>query len=190
MEHEVTERLNVTGRVQGVGFRPSVCRMAKELKLTGTVQNIGGEVEIYITGTKEKIDDFLCGLKQMKRPALVERVKREERPLTTFSSFTSIPSRESENKILAPADISVCPVCLKELKMQGDRRYHYPYTSCTACGPRYTVLKKLPYDRENTAFDAYPLCDKCHEEYRNMNNRRCHGETIACHDCGPRLLAP
>lgn len=189
MKHEVTERLSVAGRVQGVGFRPSVCRMAKELKLTGTVQNLGGEVEIYITGTREKIDAFLCGLKQMERPALVECVKREERPLTPFSAFTSIPSRESENKILAPADISVCSACLKEMKTQGNRRCHYPYISCTACGPRYTVLKKLPYDRENTAFDAYPLCDKCYEEYRDMNNRRCHGETIACHDCGPRLLA-
>lgn len=98
MEHEVTERLSVAGRVQGVGFRPSVCRMAKELKLTGTVQNLGGEVEIYITGAREKIDTFLCGLKQMERPALVECVKREERPLTPFSAFTSIPSRESENK--------------------------------------------------------------------------------------------
>ena len=189
MEHEVTERLSVAGRVQGVGFRPSVCRMAKELKLTGTVQNLGGEVEIYITGAREKIDTFLCGLKQMERPALVECVKREERPLTPFSAFTSIPSRESENKMFAPADISVCSACLKEMKTQGNRRCHYPYISCTACGPRYTVLKKLPYDRENTAFDAYPLCDQCYEEYRDMNNRRCHGETIACHDCGPRLLA-
>lgn len=113
MEHEVTERLNVTGRVQGVGFRPSVCRMAKELKLTGTVQNIGGEVEIYITGTKEKIDDFLCGLKQMKRPALVECVKREERPLTPFSSFTSIPSRKAKIKSLHLPIFPSVPSALK-----------------------------------------------------------------------------
>ena len=94
MEHEVTERLSVAGRVQGVGFRPSVCRMAKELKLTGTVQNLGGEVEIYITGAREKIDTFLCGLKQMERPALVECVKREERPLTPCLLYTSPSPRD------------------------------------------------------------------------------------------------
>lgn len=114
MEHEVTERLSVAGRVQGVGFRPSVCRMAKELKLTGTVQNLGGEVEIYITGTREKIDAFLCGLKQMERPALVECVKREERPLTPFSILLPFPAGKAKIKCLHLPIFPSVPPALKK----------------------------------------------------------------------------
>lgn len=186
---EVTERITVTGRVQGVGFRPSVCRLAKRLNLKGTVQNLGGEVDIFITGTKENIDDFVYGLERIELPAVVERIVRKKTQRTPFSDFISIPSKEKENQRLAPADIATCSACLAEIQNRKNRRYHYPYTSCTACGPRYTVMKKLPYDRRNTSFDRYSLCENCKEEYGDLEDRRCHGETIACRDCGPQLMA-
>ncbi len=188
MERRVTERISVTGRVQGVGFRPSVCRLAREKGLAGTVQNLGGEVEIFVTGRKDTIDSFVDGLRSIERPAMIETLERAEMPYRGFSAFLSIPSRERENHFLVPADMAVCHQCMKEMKSSADRRHHYPYISCTACGPRYTVIKKLPYDRENTSFDVYPFCEDCKSEYTEPADRRCHGETISCHACGPQLL--
>ncbi len=150
MEHQVTVEITVYGKVQGVGFRPLVCRLAKENKLTGFVRNAGTHVEIMATGVAEHIEKLCDSLRNAALPVIVERFVCRIVPLQEFATFTSVLSTESKEVKLVSADIGICENCLRELKEKGNRRQGYSYISCAQCGPRYTIIRKLPYDRANT----------------------------------------
>ena len=187
MKHCITVVITVYGKVQGVGFRPLVCRLAKDNKLTGYVRNAGTHVEIMATGVAEHIEKLCDSLRNAALPVKVERIVCRQVPLQEFATFTSVLSTESKEVKLVSADIGICENCLRELKEKGNRRQGYSYISCAQCGPRYTIIRKLPYDRANTTMDQFALCDDCAEEYGDMQNRRGHGETISCYRCGPQL---
>ena len=187
MKQNVTVVITVYGKVQGVGFRPLVCRLAKGNKLTGYVRNAGTHVEIMATGVVEHIEKLCDSLRNAVLPVKVERIVCRQVPLQEFATFTSVLSTESKEVKLVSADIGICENCLRELKENGNRREGYSYISCAQCGPRYTIIRKLPYDRVNTTMDRFMLCDECANEYADMQNRRGHGETISCYHCGPQL---
>ena len=187
MKQNVTVVITVYGKVQGVGFRPLVCRLAKGNKLTGYVRNAGTHVEIMATGVAEHIEKLCDSLRNAALPVKVERFVCRQVQLQEFATFTSVLSTESKEVKFVSADIGICENCLRELKENGNRREGYSYISCAQCGPRYTIIRKLPYDRVNTTMDQFALCDDCAEEYGDMQNRRGHGETISCYHCGPQL---
>lgn len=182
-----TWKITVSGRVQGVGFRPFVCRVAESLSITGTVMNLGGIVEIKAQGSRKALLSFVQKIKEISLPAQVETLEWEEIECTPYQGFHSIPSDGRPVEPIFPADIAICEECRKELIQPGSRYHGYPYTSCTACGPRYTIIEKLPYDREHTTMKDMPLCLDCEKAYQDLNDRRCHGETISCSRCGPQL---
>ena len=187
MTRQLTAEISVYGKVQGVGFRPLVCRLTKENALTGSVRNAGTHVEILVTGEPEQIEKLCESLRNAALPVHVENLVLREVPLKEFATFTSVPSTESKEVKLVSADIGICSHCLQELKEKGNRRQGYSYISCAQCGPRYTIIRKLPYDRVNTTMDQFALCDDCAKEYADMQNHRGHGETISCYHCGPQL---
>ncbi|WP_423792125.1 carbamoyltransferase HypF [Methanocaldococcus indicus] len=177
----------VKGIVQGVGFRPFIYRLAKKLNLKGYVKNLGNVVEIHLEG--ENIDKFLSLLKKEKPPlAKIEYIEVEKTTPKNFKDFEIIKSSDYSDLGIIPADISICEECLKEIfDKNNKRRYLYPFNSCVDCGPRFTIIYDLPYDRENTSMRDFPLCSECLEEYNNPEDRRFHGETISCKNCGPSL---
>jgi hydrogenase maturation protein HypF len=179
--------IRVRGVVQGVGFRPFVYRLACVHTLTGWVLNAEEGVEIHLEGPEQGLDAFVRELKT-KPPSAATIAQIEVAPTNVagFREFTIRESRKQQRPTvrLSP-DLPVCDDCLRELFDPGDRRYHYPYINCTNCGPRYTVVTALPYDRPNTTMRAWPLDAYCAEEYRNPGNRRFHAQPVACPDCGP-----
>lgn len=185
--------LIIYGRVQGVGFRPSVCRLAQELHLTGSVRNLGNGVEILVRGEAENLQTFVDALEHLERPVFVERIDKlsfdENRIPHDFGNGFHVESSDVkiQGQTLVPADLAICPQCVAELQDIKNYRYHYPYISCANCGPRYSIIRKLPYDRETTTMDEFPMCEHCNGEYEDMSNRRGRAETISCNDCGPRL---
>ena len=187
MKQNVTVAIIVYGKVQGVGFRPLVCRLAKDNKLTGFVRNAGTHVEIIATGFPDDIQQLCESLYKAELPVRVEKLLCETVLHQQFENFISVASTESDEVKAVSADIGICGNCLRELKEKGNRRQGYSYISCAQCGPRYTIIRKLPYDRANTTMDQFALCDDCAEEYGDMQNRRGHGETISCYHCGPQL---
>lgn len=190
MAAKQSERIKLWGIVQGVGFRPYVAKTAAAFGMKGQVLNIGGLVEITVTDTPERISAFLCALIENKPgPSEIVHVKREEIPLHDFDSFTIIKSDEGGNEAaMIPADLAICPNCLEELYSEDNPRYQHPFISCMVCGPRYTIIDRIPYDRCNTSMADFPMCDFCENEYTDINDRRYHAQTISCHDCGPSLL--
>ncbi len=187
MNHNVTVAITVYGKVQGVGFRPLVCRLAKENELTGFVRNAGTHVEITATGLPDDIQQLCDSLVKAELPVRVEKLLCETVSHQPFDQFISVESTESDEVKAVSADIGICENCLRELKENGNRRQGYSYISCAQCGPRYTIIRKLPYDRANTTMDRFTLCDECANEYADMQDRRGHGETISCYHCGPQL---
>lgn len=185
----MTSSISVFGVVQGVGFRPFVARLADELGVSGTVMNNGGIVEITADASKQAMDQFIHRLKT-RQPAGAEvtRILTAPAPSQSFSGFQIVESAlTSQETPLIPSDLPICTDCLKELSTPSDRRYRYPFISCVACGPRYSILNSLPYDRCNLTMDSFPMCDACAEEYTGDDRRR-HAQTISCHDCGPQLI--
>ncbi len=187
MKQNVTVVITVYGKVQGVGFRPLVCRLAKENHLTGFVRNAGTHVEITATGLPDDIQQLCDSLVKAELPVRVDKLLCEVVLHQPFDKFISVESTESDEVKSVSEDIGICENCLRELKENGNRRQGYSYISCTQCGPRYTIIRKLPYDRANTTMDRFTLCDGCAKEYADMQNRRGHGETISCYHCGPQL---
>jgi hydrogenase maturation protein HypF len=188
----ITEKIKIWGIVQGVGFRPFVAKVAQRLSMNGEVLNLGGLVQLTLTDTKSRIDAFLDAIKQEKPvPAEIVHISRS---LVLTQNFSGFVIRSSENAALSdeeavmiPADLSICPECLKEMNTKTDRRYRHPFISCMACGPRYTIIDKVPYDRENTSMSSFPMCPECQREYTSLDDRRYHAQTISCHDCGPMM---
>ncbi len=182
-------KIEIRGIVQGVGFRPTVYRLANEYNLKGTVFNDSKGVTLDIEGCPENISSFLEELKKNPPPLSdIEEIQTEELPVKEFNEFKIIGSEESKEKsTLVSPDISTCDDCKNELLNQKDRRYLYPFINCTNCGPRFTITKKLPYDRKNTTMKKFEMCKKCREEYENPGDRRFHAQPNACGKCGPHL---
>ncbi len=195
MNARITEKIKLWGIVQGVGFRPFVAKCADKYGIKGEVLNIGGLVDIIVTDTKERIDAFVEAIKREKpAPAEIVHIKREvlgrenDGGFREFDSFTILRSDAGDDEAaMIPADLSICPDCLAELEDEKNPRYRHPFISCMVCGPRYTVIDRIPYDRENTAMIDWPMCEFCEGEYTDRNDRRYHAQTISCHECGPYL---
>ena len=181
------KKILTQGIVQGVGFRPYVYRLACELELEGYVRNLGNVVEIILEG--DNVDLFIERLpKELPPIAKISSMKVEDIQKGDYCDFTIIESGDSYSGIsIIPPDIAICDSCLDEIRNPSDRRYKYPFNACTDCGPRFTVIESVPYDRIRTSMDEFPLCTDCLEEYRTPLNRRYHGEAICCNDCGPQM---
>jgi len=184
-------RLIVTGLVQGVGFRPFIHRLAVKNNVNGFVRNIGGsEVEIWIEGFVDNIERFVESIKNDKPiVAYIDEVIIEEKEPQGYTSFQILPSSSDRiTRSNIPPDFAICRDCLNEILDPSNRRYRYPFNSCAYCGPRFSYIYKVPYDRENTAMSKYRLCKECLIEYNNLENiRRYHAEGISCPNDGPRL---
>ncbi len=177
-------KIVVTGRVQGVGFRPFVYRLAKSMGLKGYVKNVGdGTVEILID---KNLDEFISKLKNEKpSKAIIEKIVVEDAD-GNFSNFTIIQSGgETGLFSLPPPDFAICERCSEEIFEKDNRRYLYPFTTCTDCGQRFSISIELPFDRVNTTLNEFPLCDDCSKEYSNPDDRRYFAQSIACPLCGP-----
>lgn len=189
MSERKTVKIKIWGIVQGVGFRPFVAKLADRFGMKGEVLNIGGLVDVVLTDTPERIEAFVTALKKEKPvPAEIVHIRLEELELREFERFIILDSDEGDDEAaMIPADLSICPDCLSELQDPENPRYMHPFISCMVCGPRYTIIDKIPYDRENTAMNDFPMCDFCCGEYTDRHDRRYHAQTISCHDCGPML---
>lgn len=189
-----TKQILVEGIVQGVGFRPFVYRIATEASLNGYVRNLGNVVEIILQGSHQDMEEFLFNL-QNKLPPIAKINNIETRDLKEedekFSSYTDFTIKESADDFagtsVIPPDVAICDNCLEEINDPQNRRYKYPFNACTDCGPRFTVIENVPYDRDNTTMEDFPLCDECEIEYTNPLDRRYHAEAACCEDCGPSL---
>jgi len=184
-------RVRVSGIVQGVGFRPFIYRTAVKNGLRGYVKNMGDAgVEILLEGDSEAIKNFLGNLRDKKPPLakIHEIIVTElggENQYTDFIIHKSSEEAELSGSVIPP-DIAICNECLKELKDEDNPRHDYFFITCTDCGPRFTIIYRLPYDRENTTMRDFPMCSFCQSEYENPLNRRFHAQTVACPKCGPK----
>ena len=185
--------IHVTGIVQGVGFRPFIYRLAKSYGLKGIVVNLGDAgVRITVQGSKEIVSRFIHDIKTKAPPlAKIEDIKVEEcnekRVFRDFSIMRSDLEKENQKSIIPP-DVGICNNCLKELFDPSNRRYLHFFITCTDCGPRFTVIRSLPYDRERTSMASFEMCKECRKEYTDPKDRRFHAQTIACHNCGPKAF--
>ncbi len=182
-------RIVVRGIVQGVGFRPFIYRLANDHELKGWVLNSTEGVVIEVEGPAKRLEEFIADIPLKAPPlAVIERLESNLLPPVGYQSFIIQASQEQEDKfVLISPDICICPDCLKELFDPQDRRYRYPFINCTNCGPRFTIIKDIPYDRPKTTMATFRMCPGCEEEYHNPNNRRFHAQPNACPDCGPRV---
>lgn len=182
-------KVAVRGRVQGVGFRPFVFQLADTYLLNGTVQNNMDGVKIHLEGESVAIQHFQSDLKN-KAPRLskINEIEVVETEVQGFNDFTIIPSERSGTSMLViPIDSAVCEDCINEMSDPEDFRYQYPFINCTQCGPRYTIIEELPYDRPYTSMKSFPMCEDCKREYEDPTNRRHHAQPIACPKCGPKV---
>src|SRR5215470_19387975 len=180
----------VEGLVQGVGFRPFVYRLARHHGLRGSVRNALGGVLIDVEGDEASVARFLGEVVStappVARPRQV-RVTWSEPRLDTTEFRIDTSHRQGECALFPAPDLAVCGACLSELRDPTDRRHGHPFLSCTGCGPRFSIIRGLPYDRERTSMAGFSMCDACRAEYEDADNRRFHAEPIACPACGPRL---
>ncbi|WP_183097942.1 carbamoyltransferase HypF [Nocardioides pelophilus] len=185
----VRRAIEVRGVVQGVGFRPFVARLAAERGLVGEVGNDEVSVFIEVEGSAPLVDDFLSALKAQTPPmAVVFDIAVSERAPRGGNGFRIVPSRRRPGaRTLVPPDVATCADCLSELGDPTDRRHRHPFITCTNCGPRFTIITDLPYDRPATTMASFPMCGSCAREYDDPADRRHHAQPISCHDCGPRL---
>ncbi len=176
-------KLIFKGVVQGVGFRPTIYRVAKQLNLQGYVLNKGSEVEVVVDKNhKEFIETVKKNLPSIAKITDITITPDDRK----FNDFRIIHSKDGKRQSLIPIDIGICNDCLKEIFDRGNRRYLFPFTNCTVCGARYSLIKKVPYDRERTSMSDFKLCKQCTNDYTDPLNRRYHAQTISCPVCGPR----
>ena len=184
-------RIRVTGVVQGVGFRPFVYGLALRHALAGSVLNDGEGVVIEVEGAPTQLEVFASALGAEAPPlAHIDSVVSESLPPVGENGFRIVESVAGGGSALVPADVATCDECLRELFDPADRRHRYSFVNCTQCGPRFTIVTAVPYDRPNTTMAAFPLCADCRREYEDPLDRRFHAEPIACPVCGPRLSMP
>ena len=182
-------RVNVNGIVQGVGFRPFVFQLAEYHKINGNVSNTSSGVFLHIEGSQGQLEAFMEDLHQKAPPlAHITEINQSPEALKHLSSFKIVSSsgRKKSDTLISP-DVSVCDDCRRELFDPDNRRYRYPFINCTNCGPRYTIIDDMPYDRPNTSMKHFPMCPACQAEYDDPLNRRFHAQPNACPDCGPQL---
>lgn len=183
-----TEEIIVRGIVQGVGFRPFVWRLAQRLRLDGEVSNRGDAVIVVAAGPSATLEAFAAALGAEAPPlARVEAVERRAAPDFTGSGFTIAASAPGTVSVGIVADIATCPACRAEIADPAARRHRYAFTNCTDCGPRFSIVEVLPYDRATTTMRGFAMCAACRAEYEDPADRRFHAQPIACPDCGPRL---
>jgi hydrogenase maturation protein HypF len=181
-------RAIIKGVVQGVGFRPFVYRVAKEKGVRGFVRNIGNSVEIFIDEEREKARLLLDTIKN-EHPPLAEIFSIDVRPSKSknYDDFLILESKgQGEGGSDIPPDVCICDKCVEEMFEKGNRRYLYPFTVCTDCGPRFTIIEALPYDRDKTTMKEFQMCEKCEKEYLDPMDRRFHAEPTCCEVCGPK----
>ena len=190
---KITTKIKIWGIVQGVGFRPFAAKLADRLSIRGEVLNTGGLVEIIITDTEERIDAFIEALRREKpTPAEIIHIEKEYCDIRDFERFTIAESvdkysdgdGEGETAMI-PADLSICSSCIREMNDETNRRYQHPFISCMECGPRVTIIDRIPYDRQNTSMHPFEMCNFCRGQYEDRTDRRYHAQTISCHECGP-----
>lgn len=182
-------RIHVTGVVQGVGFRPFIYGLAQRYQLAGWVRNSSSGVDIEVDGPAGALAGFAAALTAELPPlARIDRLETGDRPPNGFTRFDILESKPEPGAFqsISP-DTAVCPDCLRELFDPADRRYRYPFINCTNCGPRYTIIRDIPYDRPLTTMAGFLLCPDCEAEYRDPLDRRFHAQPVACPECGPRL---
>jgi hydrogenase maturation protein HypF len=178
----------VEGVVQGVGFRPFVHTIARQYELAGRVCNTSHGLEIEVEGGREEIAEFVAALRNRPPPlAQIERIEAREIPPFGAEGFRIDPSSDGDGFLPVSADIATCEECLREVGDVFDRRFGYAFTNCTNCGPRFTIVRSIPYDRPNTTMAEFEMCPACRAEYRDPANRRFHAEPTACPQCGPSL---
>jgi len=182
-------RVHISGVVQGVGFRPFVYGLAARLGLTGHVRNDPRGVVIEIEGSPESVNVFSAALEAAPPPlATIQRIQREELAPLGSDTFSILDSGEIGGRdVLIAPDVATCEDCLQEMYDPGNRRCRYPFINCTNCGPRYTIIKDVPYDRARTTMSAFPMCGACRAEYTDPGNRRFHAEPTCCPACGPKV---
>lgn len=193
MQHASTAirlRLEIDGTVQGVGLRPFLARVASELKLAGFVRNTPYGVELEVEGTSSDIERFRARIESERPPACCWSTVRS-RTVPCIPSDGSFHIAEStdrgEVRHSLSVDLAVCDDCVKELLDPSNRRFRYPFISCTQCGPRYSIAERIPFDRATTSMRGFSMCAACEREYRDPSDRRFHAQTIACDECGPRV---
>jgi hydrogenase maturation protein HypF len=188
-EARIRRRFDVRGLVQGVGFRPFVYVTASELALSGLVANDASGVVVEVEGPPAAVDVFADRLRSDAPPlAVIESITSTDLATGGGTDFVIDGSRHGAGRrTLASPDVAICDACLRELTDPTDRRYRHPFITCTNCGPRFTIITDLPYDRPATTMGRFPMCAQCTEEYENPTDRRFHAQPIACPDCGPRL---
>jgi len=187
-----TFNINISGIVQGVGFRPFIYKLAQKYNINGMVTNTTEGVTIKINAPdKNTVKKFTSDIK-LQKPYVsdIENIRAKEVTHIDFKSFKIGKSKETKDKFqLISPDIATCALCLQDINnKQNNRRYYYPFTNCTNCGPRFTIIQKMPYDRPNTTMHKFTLCEDCAVEYNNPFNRRFHAQPNACNKCGPKLL--
>jgi len=186
-----TEKIIVSGIVQGVGFRPTVWHIAQALQLQGDVSNNGDGVVIHVKGSQHQINEFVQQIVTNKPPlARIDHIERSEL-LSTYSffeSFTILASTKTSVNTGVMADAATCEACLTDIFDANNRRFQYPFTNCTHCGPRLSIIRNIPYDREQTSMASFLLCEDCNDEYTTESNRRFHAQPNACIKCGPQCF--
>ena len=187
-EQRIRSRFEVSGLVQGVGFRPFVYVTASELGLTGTVANTPSGVVVEVEGAPAAVAELARRLAHSAPPlADVQDISESRQPPRGGTGFTIEDSEGGEGRTLASPDVATCDDCLRELADPADRRYRHPFITCTNCGPRFTIITALPYDRAATTMAGFVMCEACRSEYDDPTDRRFHAQPIACRDCGPTL---
>jgi hydrogenase maturation protein HypF len=184
----MAKHISVKGVVQGVGFRPFIYGLATRLHLHGWVYNTSGGVEILVEGQNRQIEEFIQSLTLEKPPlARIDAIQVEEAPCDEAPLKFEIRNSQALADVYQPisADVAICPDCERELFNPKDKRYLYPFINCTHCGPRFTIIRDIPYDRPNTTMADFPMCAHCRAEYTDPLNRRFHAQPIACPECGP-----
>ncbi|MEW6030428.1 MAG: carbamoyltransferase HypF [Chloroflexota bacterium] len=182
-------RVHITGIVQGVGFRPFVYGLAARMNLDGWVRNTSAGVDIEVDGDKDALDAFVKALRDEAPPlARIDELTASFGPANGFCSFEIVHSEAVEGAFqpISP-DVAVCGDCLRELFDPSDRRYRYPFINCTNCGPRFTIIKDIPYDRPKTTMAPFAMCPDCEREYKDPIDRRFHAQPVACPVCGPKV---
>ena len=190
LKMQQTYKIKIQGQVQGVGFRPFVYRLAKQLDVQGEVLNDESGVNIVLTTTDERLQQFIQQLTaQLPKPAIIQSHSLARIASKEFKDFQIIPS-EKNNRISIPItpDFAVCAECKLDVLAPENRRYQYAFTSCVRCGPRYAITKDYPFEREHTSLKSFPMCANCQKEYTNANDRRFHAQTLSCPQCGVSLI--
>lgn len=188
MPELVRRDISITGTVQGVGFRPHVYNLARSLGLRGSVRNSGRGVYIQVEGPADRVEAFITALREA--PPVLARIDEMRVAAGSPQGWKDFTITNTEGiatgESVVPPDTALCPRCRREIADPRDRHYRYPFTNCTNCGPRFTIVKRLPYDRQFTSMAGFAMCPACAREYRDPGDRRFHAQPVACPDCGPR----